>query len=272
MVIAPSADVTQDHYEELAVFLLKKNVAAITFDFRGAGYSAPKELKGYRANLENWAQHDLDAILRYAKTIFPKQELIFIGHGIGGEIVGLAPASQFISRMVLVSCALSCSRLRRFRERVWIGAMKNVMKLTSWLFGYFPGRGLKVLNNLPKGVMDEWIHWCDNENGLFDDFPDYNYRKLQVPILVFSFSDDWRSQESGVKALLNHFTAACISWYHIKPAQLDARKVGHSGFFQARFEKNLWSFLLTWTDAEIKEIAEPCFNAKPFQMTGQGFD
>jgi predicted alpha/beta hydrolase len=264
-VIAPSAEVTQDYYYQLAVFLMKRNIAVITFDFRGTGTSAPKDLRGFKANLENWAQQDLDAVLRQTKNIFPKQELIFIGHGIGGEILGLAAGSQFISRIVLVSCALSCTRLRRLRERVWIGTMKKMVKLTSWMYGYFPGKILKVFKDLPKGVMDEWIQWCDNENGLFDDFPDYNYRKLQVPLLVFSFTDDWRSQASGVAALLKHFTSACIQWYHIKPKQVRVRKIGHSGFFKIGLNTGLWQLLLTWFDETKLETTVPCFTQKSIE-------
>jgi predicted alpha/beta hydrolase len=248
IVIAPSADVTQEFYYDFACFLTDNKMAVISFDFRGTGISSPVELKAIRANLENWAQQDLDAVLRYAKNSFPKLELIFIGHGVGGEIVGLAAASQFISRIILVSSGLSCTRTRRWREKIWIGLMKGFIKMISWLFGYFPGKGLHMLNNLPKGVMYEWIHWCNNENGLFDDFPDFGYRKLRVPLLAFSFTDDWRSQQSSVQALLKHFSTACIQQYHINPKQIDAKKIGHSGFFKIEFQKNLWQLLLNWTD------------------------
>jgi predicted alpha/beta hydrolase len=264
VVIAPSPEVTQEYYYDIAVFLIENNIAVITFDFRGTGFSTPETLKGYKANLENWAQHDLDAVLRYAKTIFPKQELTFMGHGIGGEIIGLAAASQFISRIFLVSCALSCTRLKRWHEKIWIGGMKKFVNITSWLFGYFPGKQLHILNNLPKGVVQEWIHWCNNENGLFDDFPDYNYRKLQVPVLVFSFSDDWRSQEAGVNALLQHFTSACIEWYHIRPRQLAVRRIGHSGFFKMKFKKNLWRLLLEWINEKKIRSDQPCLTKKFF--------
>jgi len=246
IVISPSAHATQTFYYDIACFFRNQKFAVVTFDFRGTGDSAPTSLKGFKANLENWAQQDIDAVLRYVKNQFPKQELIFLGHGIGGEIIGLAPASQFINRIVLVSCALSCTRLRRWREKLWIGVMKTFAKAISWLFGYFPGKELGILSDLPKGVMNEWIHWCDNANGLFDDFPDHNYRKLQVPLLAFSFSDDWRSQQNGVKALLQHFSSACVSWYHIHPKQIGKRKVNHSGFFKMTSEKTLWQPVLNW--------------------------
>jgi predicted alpha/beta hydrolase len=265
IIISPSAGVTQDFYFDFACFFQQKNFAVITYDFRGMGNSAPGELKGYGANLEHWALQDTDAVLLSAKNLFPKHELIFIGHGIGGEIIGLAPASQFINRLVLVSCALSCSRLCRWRDKIWMEGMKEFAKIMSWFFGYFPGKLFGGLNNLPKGVMYEWIHWCNNANGLFDDFPDHNYRKLQVPLMAFSFSDDWRSQECGLKALLEHFTSASITWHHFKPKHIDRRRIGHLGFFKYTSKKNLWNFLLQWMiDEKTNEPGQLSLTIKPF--------
>ena len=262
IIISPSAQVTQKFYYDIACFFRENKFAVITFDFRGTGESAPGTLKGFKANLENWAQQDLDAVLRYAKNQFSKQELIFMGHGIGGEIVGLAPASQFINRIVLVNCALSCTRLRRWREKIWLGAVKNFVKAISWLFGYFPGRELGVLNDLPKGVMFEWLHWCNNPNGLFDDFPDNNYRKLEVPLLIFSFSDDWRSQQSSVQGLLEHFASARLTWYHIDPAQIGKKRMGHLGFFKIQSKENLWQPMLNWINDKKSEEQDQISSSK----------
>jgi predicted alpha/beta hydrolase len=270
IVISPSATVTQEFYFDIACFFREHNFAVISFDFRGTGDSAPLALKGFEASLANWALQDTDAVLRHTKNQFPKHELIFLGHGIGGEITGLAPASQFINRIILVGSGLSCSRVRRLKERVWIDVIKNFIKLTSWLLGYFPGKGLRVLTNLPKGVVYEWIDWCDNENGLFDDFSDHNYRRLEIPLLAFSFSDDWRSQERGVQALLEHFGSAFITWHHVNPKQLNKRRIGHSGFFKARFEKIFWEQILNWiNDEKCDESDQLSSTIKHFKPSGR---
>jgi predicted alpha/beta hydrolase len=253
VIIAPSAEKTQSFYFNIAVFFLQHGFSVITFDYRGVGESAPVALSRYRALLRQWAMQDMDAVLRYAKNQFPKQELIFIGHGIGGEIIGLAPASQYINRLIVVNCALSCSRLRRGQDRIWIGFMKIFVQTMSWLFGYFPGKYFGIYNNLPRGVMYEWIHWCNNTNGLFDEFPDHNYRKLKIPLLAFSFTDDWRSQQKGVKALLEHFSEAGITWYHLQPGQAGQRRVGHSGFFKKAAQSVLWPVMMSWLQNEKNE-------------------
>lgn len=250
LIIAPSAKVSQNYYFEMSCYFQKEGYHVLTFDYRGVGDSAPVILRGFNAKLDQWAMQDTDAVIRHAKNHFPVSEIIFIGHGIGGEIVGLAPASQYIHRLVLVNSGLSCSRLRQWKDKLWIGFMKIFVRSASWLFGYFPGQRLGVLNDLPKGVMDEWIHWCNNDNGLFDDFSDHNYRKLQIPLLAFSFSDDWRSQQNSVRALLGHFTAAHIKWYHVSPIMVGMKKVGHSGFFKTSSKKIFWNCLLQWIKDE----------------------
>ena len=252
ILIVPSAWATQKDYVDFAFYFQQKGYCIITFDYRGVGDSAPLKIRGFRASLHQWAIQDTDAIIRFVKKRFSACELICVGHGIGGEIIGLAPASQYINKIVLINSALSCSRLRRMKDKIWIGAMKLFVKAASWSFGYFPGKKLGIMNDLPKGVMFEWINWCNNNNGLFDDFTDHNYRKLQVPLLAFSFSDDWRSQQSGVKALLEHFPSPNIIWHLINPIKEGIGWVGHTGFFKYTMQK-VWDILLTWLTKENYE-------------------
>jgi len=250
ILISPAVDVSQAHYKGSAFFFQQAGYEVVTFDFRGVGDSAPGRLKGYHANLTQWAMHDLDTVLRFIKHRFPGREIIFIGHGLGAEIVGLAPGSQFISRIILINAALSSVRHRKWNNKLWIGVLHVFIKITSWLFRYFPGKKLGLLNDLPRGVVDEWIGWCRNPNGLFDDFSDHNYRKLQVPLLSISFADDWRSRKKGVKALLEHFTAASVNWFHIKPVHIGLKKAGHASFLNSEAQDQVWSLLLQWINGE----------------------
>ncbi len=246
IVLSPSADLTQEAYYDAACYFREQGYEVVSFDYRGVGDSKLQSRKRYKANLTQWAMQDLDAVLRFVKNHYPKQEINFIGHGIGGEIVGLVPASQFIDRIILINAALSCSRLRSWNRKLWIGSLHLFISSVSWLFGYFPGKKFGILNDLPKGVVDEWITWCKNPNGLFDDFSDHNYRKLQVPLLAINFSDDWRSRKKGIKALLEHFTSACVSWHQLRPGHLGVRRVGHSRFLQGEASNRFLPLLAGW--------------------------
>ncbi|WP_276480188.1 alpha/beta fold hydrolase [Paraflavitalea pollutisoli] len=246
ILVGPSVLASQQHYHELAIFLESQGYPVITFDYRGVGLSAPQTLKGFKARLLQWAVQDLDAVIRYARTRFPNQEIIYIGHGISGELIGLSPANQYINKLVLVNSALTCRKLWPWHDRLRMLFLKTFVRLSSTIMGYFPGRSSGISDNLPKGVMYEWIDWCSNNNGLFDHFPDINYRKLDIPLLAISFSDDWRSPREAVQALLHYFSGSQITWHHFKPGDVGMKKIGHLGPFEKRNREGIWNPMLVW--------------------------
>lgn len=251
LVIGPSALCTQDIYRDLALYLTHLNYTVISFDYRGTGLSAAKSLRGDGAQLHQWARLDLDAVLLYAKNAHPEKELIFLAHGISGELTGLAAASQYINRLVLINAALTCAALWPLKGRIRKAMTKSMIPPLNFMFGYFPGIKWLKLPRLPKGVMSEWANWCNRSNGVFDVFPDNNYRKLQVPVLSMSFTDDWNSPSKAVSSLHSHFSNATITWYHAQPAHLGLSMVGHNGFFLKREEDVLWNKLLTWLNEQL---------------------
>ena len=250
LVIAPGVGLTHEYYYLFACFFRQQGYTVISFDYRGVGKSAPQNLRGYEANMHQWAVQDINAVLLYVKQHYPGQEIIYTGHCIGGEIIGLAPASQYINRIVLVSSALSCAKLWPMKHKVRIAMLKIFVGITNHVIGYFPGSRLKIFGDLPKGVIREWANWCDNPNGLFDSFPDNNYRKLNVPILAYTFSDDWHCPPKAVNELLNHFANANITWYHMKPKDIGMKKIGHIDFFYITMKSTLWESLLQWLNKD----------------------
>ena len=253
IIIAPAGGIAQREYESFSTFFQQMGYSVTTFDYRGVGESAPAKLKGYSAGLQQWAAQDVDAAIRHTRSSFQNQELVYIGHGIGGELIGLAQASQYIHRLVLVSSSLSCKKLWGWKGRLRITVMKGLVRVSNRWFGYFPGKRLGVLRDLPKGVAHEWADWCDNPNGLFDVFPDNNYRKLQVPLLAVSFSNDWLTPENGVKGLLSYFSSACITWHHIDPRNQGLKKTKQYCFFALSMKATNWEILQDWLNEE------PCY-------------
>ena len=94
IVIAPGVGLTHEYYDLFANFLVQHGFVIVTFDYRGMGRSAPENLDGYSANMHQWAVQDINAVLLYAKQHYPGEEIIYIGHCMGGEIIGLSPANQ----------------------------------------------------------------------------------------------------------------------------------------------------------------------------------
>ncbi|MFZ9386386.1 MAG: alpha/beta fold hydrolase [Chitinophagaceae bacterium] len=252
IIVAPGIGAVQSLYHLFACFYRNHGFTVISFDYRGMGLSAPDRLKGYRATLHEWAVQDINAVLLYARHTWQKHEIIYVGHCIGGEIIGLSPASQYISRMVLVSTALTCEKLWPFHHRLWIRIQKNGHRLLAGMFGYLPGGNKSNRKSLPRGVVKQMANWCDSDNGLFDAYPDNNYRKLNIPVLAYSFTDDWLCPPKAVRELLNHFSGASVSWFHLKPKDLGIRSVGHFDFFHPEMRSVLWKSLLRWLEDDWK--------------------
>jgi predicted alpha/beta hydrolase len=250
IVIAPGAGCTQEYYDAFANHLCSSGFIVISFDYRGVGRSAPEKLNGFNASMYQWAVQDINAVLLFAKHQYPKQEIIYIGHSTGGEIIGLAPASQYIHKLILISSSLSCAKLWPWQYRMGLDSLKFFGRISSRIFGYFPGKSFYIYGDLPKGVIYEWANWCDSSNGLFDSFPDNNYRKLNAPILAFSFTDDWRCSPRAVKGLINKFENSTITWYHIDPKEIGMKKIGHIDFFRPAMKAKLWNELLKWLNKD----------------------
>jgi predicted alpha/beta hydrolase len=256
MIIAPTGSANQGLYQLFAGFFQLEGFVVITFDYRGIGRSLPGELKGFAASMQQWAVQDIDAVILFARNHYPMQEIIYVGHCVGGEIVGLARASQYINKLVLVNSALSCKKLWPLRYRFRIITTRTIVRWMNRWFGYFPGKRIGYTDNVPGNVIYEWVNWCCHANGLFDKFPDNNYRKLQIPLLAFSFSDNWNTPRKAVSELLNRFSGAMITWHHLTPSQAGAKKIGHSGFFNSSHEKTMWTRLRNWIH-ETDHIRDP---------------
>jgi predicted alpha/beta hydrolase len=87
VVLIPGAmGVRQDYYFAFAQYLAQQGYAALTFDYRGVGFSAPPSLRGFRATATDWAEKDYNAALHAAKSWLPDQPLLVAGHSLGGRL------------------------------------------------------------------------------------------------------------------------------------------------------------------------------------------
>ena len=140
IVIAPGVGLTHEYYDLFANFLVQQGFVIVTFDYRGMGRSAPENLSGYNANMHQWAVQDINAVLLFAKQHYPGKEIIYIGHCMGGEIIGLSPASQYVNKIILVSSALTCEKLYPWHRRIMLKISKSKSRTMSWLLGYAPAK------------------------------------------------------------------------------------------------------------------------------------
>lgn len=253
-LIVSAMAIKQDFYADFATWLAAQGWETITFDYRGMGDSAPRLLRGFQADVLIWARQDTAAALGFARERAAGRPLLWIGHSLGGQILAMTPGIESLHAAVTVASGSGYWRenaypLRRYSWWLW----HVIAPVASGICGYFPGRRLRIIGDLPKGVIEQWSRWCRN--------PDYAagaegaamreaYRKPTMPMLAISFTDDEYMSERNIASLHGFYENANRTMRRITPADVGLKRIGHFGFFRAGIGAPLWSSMLDWVQAQ----------------------
>jgi predicted alpha/beta hydrolase len=250
-VVVPSAmGVAQHFYARFAEWLASKGYRAVTFDYRGIGLSAPRSLRGFQVNLSDWAREDCAAVIDFVKTAAPSLPLYWVGHSLGGQLFGLIPNHHRIDRIVTVATGSgywrqNSWRTKRFVWWLWFVAVPIALRVAD----YFPGKRLRKVGDLPRGVMEQWRRWClSREYVVSAEGGEVRtaYASVRTPMLSLSFTDDEMMSAEGIRALHALYASAPIEYRRIGPRDIGVERIGHFGFFRQHFEKILWPVVLEW--------------------------
>ncbi|MFC5300474.1 alpha/beta fold hydrolase [Azospira restricta] len=245
VIIAPAMGVGQEYYADFAHWLAQQGYAAITFDYRGMGHSRRGSLRGFKADIFDWARLDCGAAAEALTQRFPGVPLTWIGHSLGGQILAFFPQHARLAKAITVGTGSGY-----WRENVW--TLKSyvwwlwyvIVPLTLPLFDYFPGRRLKKVGDLPRGVMAQWRRWClhrDYAVGVEGEPVRRQYAAVTTPIVSLSFTDDEFMSAKNTASLHGFYTGAAKTMKRIAPRDVGARRIGHFGFFRRRFAETLWA-------------------------------
>ncbi|MBP9144458.1 MAG: alpha/beta fold hydrolase [Thermoanaerobaculia bacterium] len=248
VLLVPAMGVAQAFYAPLAKWLAGEGYLAVTFDYRGMGLSRPPEhrrtLRGFRVGLLDWAREDCAAMVELALREAPGEPLFWLGHSLGGQILPFVPNREAVARILTVATGSgywreNSPRLRRFAGILWYGVVPASMAL----FGYFPGKRLKMVGDLPKGVMAQWRRWCLHPEyavGVEGELARSLYEGITTPIVSFSFTDDDFMSERNTESLHSFYAGAPRTMKRFSPAELGLRRIGHFGFFRPEMAEALW--------------------------------
>ena len=128
------------------------------------------------------------------------------------------------------------------RSRAW-WLWYVIAPLAVRVFGYFPGRRLRKVGDLPRGVMEQWRRWCLNREyavGAEGGRVRALYASLDLPIVSLSFTDDEYMSARNTESIHGFFVNAPRTMIRIAPRDIGAARIGHFGFFRPAFEDSLW--------------------------------
>lgn len=244
VLIVPAMGVVQTYYSAFAGWLSKQGFRVYTFDYRGIGASRWCSLRDLKADVFDWARLDVAAMVDIAADHDPALPLYWIGHSLGGQIFALVPNHARAARMVTVACGSGYWRenapgLKRTVWWMWYVAAPVALKL----YGYFPGKRLRKIGDLPHGVMAQWRRWCLNPEyvvGAEGDTVRAAYAAVNTPVTSISFTDDEYMSARNVDSLHDFYVNARQRRMRFDPAQLGMQRIGHFGFFRPTAEASLW--------------------------------
>lgn len=248
VVIAGAMGARQDFYAPLATHLAESGLQCFTFDYRGTGFSLRGSMRGVDATITDWAAKDYDAALGLARTKAPDSPLFVVGHSLGGQVLAMASNAPQVRAMLSVTAG---SGWYRFNDRMplrvrffWFVAIP----LLTPLFGFFPGRKLGMVGDLPAGVARQWRSWCTHPGYLLAEGEGVRaaMASLALPIRCYSFEDDDIISRKAVDELQTYYCSAAVDRLHVAPVEVGAMRLGHFGFFSNRSRDTLWKDSLEW--------------------------
>jgi len=243
VLIAPAMSAPQAYYQPFAQWLAGEGYHVATFDYRGTGESREGSLRGYKADIFDWAKLDSAAVLDALSQRAADLPIYWVGHSLGGQILGFIPNRERIAKAITVATGSGYWRENAapLRRRVW-WLWFFVAPVATALFGYFPGARLRKVGDLPRGVMEQWRRWCLQKDYAVGDGEQVRaqFAAVRTPIVSFSFQDDELMSARNTESIHGFYVNAPRTMKRIAPQEIGARRIGHFGFFRAAFEQSLW--------------------------------
>jgi predicted alpha/beta hydrolase len=188
--------------------------------------------------------------------------LLWVGHSLGGNSVGLVPGfAERVDALLGVAAQVAYfghwSGLARVQAWLFFHAM---LPAAVALFGRAPGRMLGPrAEDLPAGAALEWAAWGRRPGFLFGDdslASEREYHRFSGAAHLWSITDDHLfGPAAAVDALAEQFSAARVRRHVLAPHDLGVSKIEHFGPFRRDLGERLWPRLLAPIEADTPGLS-----------------
>jgi predicted alpha/beta hydrolase len=261
VLVAGGLGIAQRFYAPFAGYLAQRGHLVMTFDLRGMGASRLPEhrhsLRGLRADMLTWARLDFAAAVHCLAEQAPGGQVVLVGHSLGMHHAAMTvPAAQArIARAVAVAAGSGYWRDWAPASRRKAPLMLHLAApLLTPLLGWFPGKRLRMVGDLPGPAAQQWIRWCRHPEFAWGAEPDLVKPSLlaaRFPIHALSFTDDDAMTENCTRKLLAALPNAPSRLQVVAPAAVGMTSIGHVGAFRPGARERLWPMV----EAKLHESA-----------------
>jgi predicted alpha/beta hydrolase len=256
VLLAGAMGVPRGFYSAFASYLAEHGLATLTLDYRGLGESAPPALRGFQGSITDWVDHDLPTAMSELQRRVPGAPLLWIGHSIGGQIMGFMDTRHIHAALMIASQSGYWRRWHtvRWRSFMWIAGHLLLPGMASVL-GYVPKQFFG--ENLPAGVARQWASWIRDPEymGRLARLRNWaDYRRYHKPLRLLTVSDDNYAPWRPAEGLLALYPNALKEHLGVSPADVGVNAIGHFAMFRPKFRETLWP---GWRDWLLAQAALP---------------
>ncbi len=242
-------------YARFARFLAEKGIPTLTFDYRGIGASRPENLRGFAVVAEDWSELDCGGAIEFLRSRFPDAEIVGIAHSIGALLICGAPNIAEIARFAFISAHTGYFGDYMGKYRLPMAIFWHmIMPVATRLVGYFPGKFLRLGEDLPAGIA---LQWAARRGAELEPEATANdatrarsmigrYSRVSGTALVVGFDDDAFATEAGTRRLLGLYGGLRTKIRVYAPSEVAMKRIGHFGFFRREAEQKLWPVVLAY--------------------------
>lgn len=253
VVIAPGMAIRQSFYGDFAAWLASQGFRVWTFDYRGIAESAAGAMRDCEADVSRWVAQDFEAVVRHAGG--EGLPVFVVGHSLGGQVAPLLPSARKLAGLVNIAVGSGAVRHNQPRQRAGARLLWHVLvPLLCPLFGYFPGKRLGIIGDLPNGAVRQWRRWCLTPDYMLTGEPGAReaYAQASYPAMAMTFTDDELLLTEGSRLMHGAYRATKVDYREVHPAQFGLKRIGHFGFFRPEHENVLWPVVRDWLMASVQ--------------------
>lgn len=264
VLISGGLGIPQRFYAPFARWLAECGHLVMTFDLRGMGESRRSEhrrsLRGLQADMLTWARQDFAAAVAHLHGMAEGTPLAVVGHSLGMHHAAMTdPATQErIDRVVSVAAGSGYWRDWSAPSRRLAPLMLHLaVPLLTPLLGYFPGKALRMVGDLPGPAVRQWTHWCRHPGFAWGAQPELIGPSLQSArfrVEAFSFTDDEAMSETCTRKLMAALPNAQVSIRVVAPADVGLKAIGHVGAFRASAAERLWPLMAASLGSDVSVL------------------
>ncbi|NVK21686.1 MAG: alpha/beta hydrolase [Kangiellaceae bacterium] len=253
IIIGSAFGVPFQYYKHIANYYREQGISCLVFDYRGISHSKDGNMQPQDILMQHWGQLDLEAAIQFVQQEYAPNNLYYMGHSAGGQIVGLAKSSTAFDKIIIAASGVGA-------WRKWPGLQKYMLVFIWYLlfplvmffqFGHYFHSKLLGPIPVPKHAVKQWLTWARSEEYLFTpkhglDISTYN--KIDADIMGLTISDDWYAPQSARDGLLKHYPNTEQQTLLIRPKDIGLKEIGHFGLFKKKqeIEQGIWQPMMNF--------------------------